>query len=203
MENDFILELEVGKEMPDSFLPKGYKKDVYKKDFAILNAMEYNQGYAFIIGINEPKSKEIRVISRDLVRMRIYKDEDSRFVLPMLNFGNNDLIFEMYFDATIYEDDRALQMLGKNNMLSIYLVDTSDFKLKAMRQVNLPYLFIKEVSEIWKRNILNDDEYDMWYKNSPRQKSLHELWYEAQDVGYLGETMTEEQLEELKNMRRQ
>lgn len=158
------------------------------QDGAILEAFEDDGGFVLAIYLTEPTEEEVRVIRTEPIKTKLMCEEEA-FVLPMIQFGETQMIFEVSFDPTLYDDNRAFQLKDKNNLLTIVLIDSTTGIVHGLRQANFPLKFIQHCSVAWKQamNIQNYSErYIKWYLKL-QQYSIEELWDTSVDVGQMGE----------------
>lgn len=173
-------------------------KAMYGQDGGLLESMEDGHGYIYNMYLNQPIPEEIDMVQHQMVRFRLVMQDN--FVLPLVQFGDSNMIFEMRFDPTAYEDDRALQLMGKNNLLTIVLIDSTNGVVKALRNANLPLQFSKQCYKKWTA-AFKQENYSIHYKvwcEKLASVPLEILWEEAVDVGLLGESFD---LSELENNR--
>ncbi|MCY9737478.1 hypothetical protein M5X17_27635 [Paenibacillus alvei] len=159
------------------------------KDVGLFEALSHEQGYVYIINYTNISQGEYSAVKSKKISVNIYKD-DSGFVLPLMRFGNSNLIFEFVFDPTLYKDARSLQFTENNNIMSIFLIEGTNGNVLHIRQVNLPLKMIQICKEAWSRAILDVDfsvKYSNWYENIKQKHSLETLWDRATYIGKMGE----------------
>lgn len=185
MEEVELVSIEVGKKFPI------YEESIEKlkgMDGAHFEANDFGQGYSFCVHLSNITFMDKQSFRNDKVTMKILQGNDG-LVLPMIRFGKS-MLFEMNFNPTLYDDDRALQLASTNNMLLIYLIESNNGVLKAIRQCNLPLKMIQICREAWGRAILDPNytsKYNEWLERTSKH-SLKTLWDRATNVGDLGET---------------
>lgn len=164
------------------------------KDGAYFEASDFNQGYMFCIHFSNVRQFEIDIIRKKPISMRII--EEDGMVLPIIRFGS-DMIFEMVFDPTLYADERALQIVERNNILSIFLIESNTGVVKVIRQCNFPLKMIQTCKESWSRAILELDfsnRFANWYEALQSRYTPEGLWNRAKYVGKMGETYNIEEI---------
>lgn len=185
MEEAEFISIEVGKEFP---LFQESCKMLKGTDGAHFEASDFNQGYMFCIHLAGINFMDKQAFRNEKIEMRILQG-DYGMVLPMIKFGKA-LTFEMTFDPTLYDDERALQFTETNNMLILYLIESNSNVLKAIRKCNLPLKMIQICKEAWSRAMLevnHSEKFKEWcarLSNYP----LQTLWDRSTKVGELGET---------------
>lgn len=130
-------DIRVGRKFPlftDSI--KNYKG----KEGVHFEATDFNQGYFFCIHFPNISFMELKAFRDSSISMRILQGNDN-MVMPMIKFGIGT--FEMVFDHTLYNDNRALQFTETNNMLTVFLIDSNTGILKSIRTCNLPLKMIQ------------------------------------------------------------
>lgn len=180
-----VIEVSVGKEFT---LYQERSLELLDKDGAYFEASEFNQGYHFCVHFRGINFMELNNFRNGKVSVRLLQ-KDKALVMPMIKFGK-DMIFEMVFDPTIYGDDRALQMIDKNNILTMFLIEGKTNLLKAIRQCNLPLKMIQACKTAWSRAMLDpnfSNRYVLW-QDELKQYTLEQLWSKASSMGELGET---------------
>jgi hypothetical protein len=160
------------------------------QDGAFFEASSHNQGYMFCIYNYDLHFMEIQTYKNANIEVRILQGSDG-MILPLLRFGKTNVIYEMVFDPTKYEDDRALQFLQANNLLLISVIESRNGILKYMREAtNFPLKFIQICKEAWSRALMDlnfSDKYTVWIEKM-RRYDLITLWNRATPVGVLGES---------------
>lgn len=177
--------ISVGEKFP--LFEKGLNT-VRNQDGVLFEALEDNGGYSIVVCLNKPIPKEIELVAEHRINIRLF--QEGNFILPMVQFGSEPMIFEMFFDPTRYTDERAIQLQQDNNSVMVTLVDSSTNIVKALRMANLPLDFIQTCSYHWSKAYLQSDfssDYVSWYRKL-QQLSLESLWEQAKPVGYLGES---------------
>lgn len=175
----------VGQEFP---LFQNGTKDMYGLDGGIFEALEDGDGYMYSLYLMNPIQEEILAVRTKTISVRVIQEDN--FVLPLIRFGNTLMIFEMSFDPTLYKDARAFQFKDANNLLSIVLIDSSNGKVNALRQANLPLKLIQLCSEKWANAFLELDysrKYKEWY-HKLQSIPLEVLWDRALYLGKMGES---------------
>ena len=118
----------------------------------------------FTIYFIQPHPDEIAAIQHETIHVRVLKKDG--FALPMLRFGSTNMMFEMSFDPTLYQDARALDIIKSNNLLTITLVNSLNSVVKALRYCIFPLKFMQECTELWSRAYLKSGystDYRAWY----------------------------------------
>lgn len=177
--------ISVGKEFP---LFQNGLNAVRNQDGVLFEAIEDDGGYSIVVCLNKPTPEEIELVSEQRIHMRLFQEDN--FVLPMVQFGSYQMIFEMFFDPTRYEDERAIQLQEDNNSVMVTLVDSSNNIVKGLRMANLPLELIQICSYYWSKAYLQSNfstDYAKWYQHL-QQYSLETLWEQSKPVGYLGES---------------
>jgi hypothetical protein len=180
-----LINIVVGQKFP--LFEKGYEQHK-GQEYAVFEASEFNQGYMFCAYIPHPRGYEIEAFRKSPIQMRIVKGDG--MVIPMIKIGNQ-LIYEIIFDPTLYDDDRALQIVDRNNILTLFLIDSNTGMLLAIRQCNFPLKMIQMCKEVWSRAILDinfSEKFSNWHKTLQEKYSLNTMWERALYVGKMGET---------------
>lgn len=157
-------------------------------DGAYFEANDFNQGYFFCIHLTNINFMDKQSFRNDKISVRVLQG-DGGMVLPIIKFGKS-MMFEMNFDPTLYSDTRAFQFVDTNNILTIFLIESNNGELKAIRECNLPLKMIQICREAWGRAMLDigfSDKFKEWI-NRLNKYSLQTLWDRATKVGEMGET---------------
>lgn len=167
---------------------KEQRKSYSGVDGSSFEALPDNNGYIFSLFLNQPVEEEIETFGNRDIQIKIFKEDI--FVLPIINFGDQ-LLYEIIFDPTLYDDERALQFVKYNNILNLYLIDSSDFIVKAIRSANLPLRFIQICNKVW-TEAMKDEEYSrkykQWVQELQGKYKTSQLWNQSEDCGKLGES---------------
>lgn len=180
-----LVAIEVGKKFP---LYEESLKRFVGIDGAHFEANELGQGYNFCIHLTNINFMDTQSFRNDKIRMKVLQGSDG-LVLPMIKFGKS-MMFEMNFNPVLYDDNRALQLSETSNILNLFLIESNNGILKAIRKCNFPLKMIQICREAWARAILDPDytsKYNDWIKRTSSY-SLQSLWDRATSVGELGET---------------
>lgn len=164
-------------------------------DGAFFEASDFNQGYMYCIYLTNVTFMDKNAFQKKSIEIRILEGGDN-LVLPMAKFGT-EFTFEMSFDPTLYEDERSLQFVETNNMLTMFLIDSDTGTIKAIRQANMPLKMIQICRIAWSKAILDvnfSSKYTEWFGRM-RKYPLEVLWDRATKVGRMGETFN---LDEIK-----
>ncbi|EJW13979.1 hypothetical protein M5X00_25800 [Paenibacillus alvei] len=157
-------------------------------DGAFFEAIDFNQGYYFCIHLTNIDFMDKHTFRNEKISVRVLQG-DGGMVLPIIKFGRS-MIFDINFDPTLYGDHRAFQLVDTNNILTIFLIESNNGELKAIRQCNLPLKMIQICREAWGRAVLDvgfSDKFNEWINRLSRY-SLQSLWDRATKVGEMGET---------------
>jgi len=174
----------------DTFTYFGNSSSLLNTEGAILEALDLNQGYLYSIFYPAITPEEVRVITQLKANMRIIKSSEG-FILLLIRYGNTELVQEISFDPTLYEDKRALQFLKENNLMTIVCLDSHTNTIKGMRKANLPLKMIQKCKEYWRMAYSTpsfSENYKLWYQLLQMKYTTLQLWDAGEDVGYLGET---------------
>lgn len=185
MEEFELINIEVGQPFP---LYNNSIKRLKGIDGAFFEANDSNQGYNFCIHLTNISYMDTHIFRNDKIQMRVLQGSDG-LVLPMIKFGKS-MMFEMNFNPNLYDDDRALQITDTNNILNLFLIESNNGVLKAIRQCNFPLKMIQICKEAWSRAILDPEyniKYGEWLKRTSNY-ALQTLWDRATKVGAMGET---------------
>ncbi|NKI24721.1 hypothetical protein HFN20_26575 [Paenibacillus dendritiformis] len=128
MEELELIKLEVGKKF---LLYEESVKRLMGRDGAFFEAGENGQGYYFCVHLTNISFMDKHTFRNDKVSMRVLQGSDG-LVLPMVKFGKS-LMFEMNFNPTLYDDTRALQLSDTKNLLTMFLIESNNGDLKAIR----------------------------------------------------------------------
>lgn len=174
-----------------------FEKSVEKfvgRDVGLFEAMEEGEGYHFTVFLNRPNVAEINHFSSKKIKVKLVDEQP--FCLPLIRFGYSNMIFEMSFDPTLYHDNRAFQLLGVNNLLTLILVDSSTGIVKRLRSANFPLQFMETCSKRW-QEAFHEENYSERYREWFRKKQsipLERLWEQALYLGKMGERFDLEQV---------
>lgn len=180
-----LINVEVGQPFP---LYKDSVKHLRGIDGAFFEASDFNQGYNFCIHLTNISYMDTHIFRKEKIQMKVLQGSDG-LVLPMVRFGKS-MMFEMNFNPNLYDDNRALQLTDTNNILNMFLIESNNGVLKAIRQCNFPLKMIQICREAWSRAILDpsyNEKYEEWLKRTSSY-ALQTLWDRATKVGELGET---------------
>lgn len=169
-------------------------KMLNNQDGGVFEALENGDGFLYTMFLNQPSKEEINLVRTKDIKVRLIDEEP--FVLPLIQFDNSRMIFEMSFDPTLYQDDRAFQMKQSNNVLTIVLVDSSTHVVHALRSANLPLRFIQRCGHVWAKAFLEPDfsnRYKQWFRKK-QEIDLESLWEHALYLGKMGETYNIEEV---------
>lgn len=179
-----LVEIKVGEKFP--IFTESVEK-LKGTDGAFFEANEFDGGYYFCIHLTDVNFMDKQSFRNDKISVRVLQGTDN-MVLPIVKFGSS-MIFEMNFDPTLYDDDRALQLAERNNILSIFLIESNNGVVKAIRQCNLPLKMVQICREAWSRAILDvnfSEKFNEWMARMSNY-SLQTLWDRATKVGEMGE----------------
>ena len=190
--------LEVGKKFNLIRDEKAYKR--LKHDGVTFELLPEG-GYALIIHIANPTKKEIEKVKNEKYRINLLEDMDGRFILPLVKIGS--LIFEINFDPTLYEKKESnlnnpKNLIKKSNILQVFLVDSSNLELKAIKTMNIPMKAFQKMVKIWGHafDIENySKKYSDWV-NEQERFSVKQLWEFSHNYGKIG--VEEDSLEAIK-----
>ncbi|MGG4105121.1 hypothetical protein AAXB25_14490 [Paenibacillus lautus] len=180
-----LIEVKVGEKFP--LFTESVEK-LKGIDGAFFEANEFGQGYYYCMHLTDISYMDKLSFRNDKISVRVLQG-DYGMVLPMIKFGKS-MIFDMNFDPTLYNDERALQFTDTNNILTIFLIESNNSVLKAIRQCNLPLKMIQICREAWGRAMLDlefSEKYRAWTERL-NNYSLQTLWDRATKVGEMGET---------------
>ncbi|WP_255305653.1 hypothetical protein [Paenibacillus sp. Mc5Re-14] len=157
-------------------------------DGAKFEATDFNQGYFFCIHLTDISFMDKQSFRNDKIAVKVLQG-DGGMILPMIMFGKS-MIFEMKFDPTLYDDERVFQLAEGYNILTIFLIESNNGVVKAIRQCNLPLKMVQICKEAWGRAMLDLDfssKFQAWTTRL-NNYSLQTLWDRATKVGSMGET---------------
>ncbi|BCC44639.1 hypothetical protein [Bacillus cereus] len=135
--------------------------------------------YLFII-LHNIKAKEKRQIKQGLIRFRLYEKDDC--ILPIVAVDNprEDLLLELPFDPSLYEEEINLA----SNKLNIFLIEKKDETIQMMRTLGLGEEFVIKLfgNWVWKEKGFTT-EYQSFLKEA-YQNQCFNLWEQATPVDW-------------------
>lgn len=185
MDDIELCEIKVGEKFP--LFAESVEK-LKGTDGAFFEATDFNQGYFFCIHLTDISFLDKQSFRNDKIAVKVLQG-DGGMVLPMIMFGKS-MIFEMNFDPTLYDDERVFQLAEGYNILTIFLIESNNGVVKAIRQCNLPLKMVQICKEAWGRAMLDLDfssKFQAWMARL-NNYSLQTLWDRATKVGDMGET---------------
>jgi len=174
----------------DTFTYFGNSTSLLSQEGAILEALDLNQGYLYSIFYPAITPKEVCTITEFRANMRIIESPEG-FILLLIRYGDTELVQEISFDPTLYEDKRALQFLKENNLMTIVCLNSHTNTIKGMRRANLPLKMIQRCKKSWTMAYSTpsfSENYRLWYQLLQMKYTTLQLWDAGEDVGYLGES---------------
>lgn len=169
-------------------------KQMKGKDGAVFEAMSMGDGYVFTVFYNQPLAAETEIFSQKPIHVRLLIEHP--FCLPLIQFGDTRMLFEMSLDPTLYQDKRATQFISINNLCTFVLVDSQSGIVRSLRASNFPLRMITLCAQYWAHafDVPNySAQYLAWYQNK-QNIPLEKLWTQALDVGKMGESFNVHEL---------
>jgi hypothetical protein len=165
-------------------------KDNLKIDCGLrFEAFETN-GYIMVIYMNKMTKKEIEILKNQEINVRVIKESDS-LILAMIRFGNEQIIFEIIFDPTAYNNYNRSMQLKLNNIINIVGVDSETNLVTMIRNINmsegLRQEWIKSWEKAFKERESYSSKYKEWIADIRNRHSIIELWNKGVNVGKLGD----------------
>lgn len=103
---------------------------------AYFEAIEDHGGYIMAIYLNHMKASEKRELRQGIIQVKVIKE--GNYILFLSMYGASPLIFETSFDPTLYDDDRALQLLFHNHMVTFIGIESTNNTIQTLRTANMP-----------------------------------------------------------------
>jgi len=174
----------------DTFTYFGNSASLIGQDGVLFEALDLNQGYLHSVFYTAITPEEVYVMTRLRANMRIIESPEG-YVLLLIKYGDTELVQEMFFDPTLYEDKRALQFLEDNNIMTIVCLDSLTNTIRGFRSANLPLKMIQRCKKSWRMAYSTpsfSEDYSSWCQLLQAQYTTIQLWNAGEDVGYLGES---------------
>jgi len=77
-------------------------------------------------------------------------------VYLMIRFGEGDLLYEIFFDPTLYgAKERVKKDMKESNWVYTLLIDKDDRKIKAIKLLNFPLDIFDKLTAAWERALEN------------------------------------------------
>jgi hypothetical protein len=98
-------------------------------------------------------------------------------VYLMIRFGDGDLLYEIFFDPTLYgQKERVKTDMKESNWVYTLLVDKKDKKIKAIKLINFPIDMFEKLTEAWEKALENPN-YTEEYKEFCAAFFSHDIYY--------------------------
>jgi len=178
-----LIALEVGKEFP-MFINS--KRNMVNADGCIFEILPEND-YIICIYMRGMNKNEISALRYEKIKCKYIQEGD--FILPLIRYGNTELIFELNLDPTLYKDGRGNNLL-KTNMLTIVGIESMTNVINTLRYCNFPVRLYSKLITIWdKAKDINNysDKYTRWVNDIDNRYSLVQLWDMGIYIGKMGE----------------
>jgi hypothetical protein len=111
-------------------------------------------------------------------------------IIFLLKFGDSDLINEVYFDPTLYNDKRAMQIAFDNHMVQFVSIERSNNIIKTLRMANFPMNLKQACITSWSKAYDEQnysENYGNWIGQLMANYSTLELWAKGEYAGQFGE----------------
>ena len=143
--------------------------------------------FMLIIYLHNMTQQEKKLLRDSTIRVRVVEEED--FLLPLIQFGSTEMIFEIDFDPFIYTDERK-NLIGQSNLVNMVGVELSNRIVQTIRLMNMPKKLYSKYITAW--SLMDDregfsDRYRQWINNLHEKYSVLELWRMGVYVGKMGE----------------
>lgn len=164
-----------------------FEKPKSFNDGCYLEALNDNEGFIQVIYLGNITQDEINVLSSEPIHTRMIKEGNK--ILFINKYGNTDLLFEVSFDPTLYNDRRAMQIQNTNNTVIFIGVERFSNTVSFIRLANFPERLRQELSLAWESAYNEKDyskNYTKWLDELQKFEVL-QLWEKAIDVGKFGE----------------
>jgi hypothetical protein len=171
----------------------GKKYDLFKRntgfsDGAYFEALEDNEGFFMSIYLGGMDATERHALESEIIRVRMIKEGNK--ILFITRYGKTPLMFEVNFDPTLYEDERVMQIVFDNHMVTFVGIERSNNIVQTLRQANFPMKLKQTLITAWMGAFEEEDystKYTNWTLNLYNKFTTFELWDIGEDVGYFGE----------------
>ena len=163
-----------------------YGRNMYGQTGCILELLT-GGSYCLNIYLNNMEDEEKQVLKQNRIYVRVIRELD--FVLTLFGYANTSMVFEMFFDPTLYKDERVNDFL-QSNMLLIVGIESNDGTIQTLRQISLPFKLFGLWNDAWNNSKKQDNysqKYKRWVEDLDKRYSIFELWKMGKEMGYLGQ----------------
>ena len=120
---------------------------------AVLELLEGGYYFLKLVAENMPDSL-IEDFMENEVEIKTVFNKDK--VYMMVRFGEGDLLYEIFFDPTLYDDrERVKEDIKESNWVYITLLDKTDKKIKAIKLISFPIDMFNKITTAWERSLEN------------------------------------------------
>ena len=144
--------------------------------------------FILVIYLNNMQSEEKKILKKKKIHVKVIEEDE--FILPLMRFGDTELLFEIDFDPFLYlsKNDERFEKIGQSNMVNIISIESTNNIVQTMRWVNMPLKLYNKMIATW--NTVNDLNYSKKYKNFInrfKRYGLLQLWNMGEYIGKMGE----------------
>lgn len=157
--------------------------------FEVVRQKQRADLWLLVLGPNFTE-KEVERFRNEPIHVRVMRE--SSFVLSLIRFGSSRLMFELIFDPTRYQDQRAVEVLSQMNTVTFFSVDTASNILRSIRYTNAPEKWRQVLLKSWREAFFAQDyseRYQRWVKELESRYSMMSLWEYGSPLGRFVETM--------------
>lgn len=184
MVNNEYTTIAVGQQF-DLFKEKGFR---LLNDGCYLEALESDDGFMMVLFLAGLKPDEKEILETEIMRTRIIQQGNK--ILFLIRFGESPMVFEASFDPTLYKDQRAMQIVFNNHMLTLVTVERFDNTIQTLRYTNFPMKLKQALITAWDSAYQEpnySENYTEFLDGLYLRFSTLDLWEIATPTGFFGE----------------
>jgi hypothetical protein len=157
-------------------------------DGSYFEALDDNGGFMMATYLYNMSPEERELLWSGEIHTKMIREGNK--LMFLLKFGESELINEVYFDPTLYNDKRAMRIVFDNHMVQFVGIERSNNIIKTLRMANFPMNLKQACITEWSKAYHEEnysENYGNWIGELMAKYSTLELWAKGEYVGQFGE----------------